>query len=144
MIKKATIEDAKNLAALAAQMWTGHGLKDLENECRKLVKNDEAACFIKYTDGKPIAFAQRQLRHDYVERTGTSPVGYFEGIFVSEGYRRKGYAAELLSECQRWAAEKGCTEFASDCELDNTNSIRFHMSLGFEEASRIVCFRKDL
>jgi len=106
--------------------------------------DDDAVCFIKYVDEKPVAFAQCQLRHDYVEGTKSSPVGYLEGIFVSEGYRKKGYAAELLSECERWARDKGCTEFASDCELGNADSFRFHMPLGFEEANRIICFRKDL
>lgn len=110
----------------------------------ELAMNDEAVCFIKYADDKPIAFAQCQLRHDYVEGTGSSPVGCLEGIFVSEGYRKKGYAAELLSECEKWAREKGCTEFAGDCELDNEDSFRFHMSMGFEEVNRIICFRKKL
>ena len=32
----------------------------------------------------------------------------------------------------------------ADCELDNIDSFRFHMALGFEEANRIICFRKDL
>ncbi|MBR2266256.1 MAG: AMP-binding protein [Paludibacteraceae bacterium] len=45
---------------------------------------------------------------------------------------------------EKWAREKGCTEFAGDCELDNSDSFRFHMSLGFEEANRIICFRKEL
>ena len=138
------MEDARNLANLAIQMWTDHTPEDLEEAFRKLVINDEAACFIKYAADKPIAFAQCQLRHDYVEGTERSPVGYLEGIFVSEEYRKKGYAAELLSECEKWAKEKGCTEFASDCELDNADSFRFHMSLGFEVANRIICFRKDL
>jgi len=55
-----------------------------------------------------------------------------------------GYAAELLNECEKWAKEKGCTEFASDCELTNTDSLKFHMALGFEEANWIICLRKDL
>lgn len=38
----------------------------------------------------------------------------------------------------------GCTEFAGDCEMDNADSLRFHKALGFEEANRIVCFRKSL
>ena len=144
MIKEARIEDASVLADLATQMWTDHNLEDLEAEFRELAMNNEAVCFIKYIDDKPIAFAQCQLRHDYVEGTESSPVGYLEGMFVSEGYRKAGYASELLSECERWAKEKGCTEFASDCELDNIDSLRFHMALGFEEANRIICFRKDL
>ncbi len=144
MIKRAGIEDAEVLADLAIQMWTEHDPEDLEAEFRRLAKNDEAACFIKYVEDKPIAFAQCQLRHDYVEGMESSPVGYLEGIFVSEEHRKKGYAAELLSECEKWAKEKGCSEFASDCELGNVDSVRFHMSLGFEEANRIICFRKDI
>ena len=144
MILRAGIEDAEVLADLAIQMWTDHDLQELAKEFRRLASNDEAVCFIKYADGKPIGFSQCQLRHDYVEGTESSPVGYLEGIFVSDGYRKKGCAAELLSECEKWAKEKGCTEFASDCELGNADSVRFHMSLGFEEVNRIICFRKDL
>ena len=144
MIKRAKTEDAEVLAGLAIQMWTDHDLEDLTEEFHQMVTNDEAACFIKYFDGKPIGFSQCQLRRDYVEGTESSPVGYLEGIFVSDEYRTRGYASELLSECEKWAKEKGCTEFASDCELDNIDSFRFHMALGFEEANRIICFRKDI
>ncbi|MBO4871876.1 MAG: GNAT family N-acetyltransferase [Lachnospiraceae bacterium] len=144
MIKKATTEDAEVLAGLAVQMWTDHDPKELAEEFHELVRNDETACFIEWAEKEPIAFAQCQLRHDYVEGTDSSPVGYLEGIFVSGPYRRKGYASALLAECEKWAKEKGCTEFASDCELDNEDSLRFHLSLGFEEANRIICFRKAI
>ena len=144
MIKRAGMNEGRELANLAIQMWTDHNLNDLEAEFRKLAMNNEAACFIKYADDKPIAFAQCQLRYDYVEGTESSPVGYLEGIYVQERYRNNGYAAELLSECEKWAKEKGCSEFASDYELDNEDSMKFHMSLGFEEVNRIICFRKAL
>ena len=138
------MSEAGELAGLAAQLWADHAPEELTEEFRRLVMHDDAVCFIKYADDKPIAFAQCQLRHDYVEGTDSSPVGYLEGIFVAEGYRKQGCAAELLSECEKWAKEKGCTEFASDCELGNADSVRFHLALGFAEANRIVCFRKDL
>ena len=144
MIKRARIEDAAALAALAVQMWTDHPPKALVKDFRELIQNDDAACFLKYIGGQPVAFAQCQLRHDYVEGTDSSPVGYLEGIFVAEAYRKKGYAAELLASCGQWAKEKGCTEFASDCELDNEDSRRFHLAAGFEEANRIICFKKSL
>lgn len=78
------------------------------------------------------------------EGTHSSPVGYLEGIFVVPEYQHKGYAKELFHECELWAKEKGCSEFASDCELDNTNSFNFHIAMGFEEANRVICFRKVL
>ena len=143
-VKRANAEDAGALAAMAAQMWKDHSPEDMAEEFYELVTSDEAACFIKYADDKPIGFAQCQLRHDYVEGTESSPVGYLEGIFITEGYRKRGFAAELLSECEKWAREKGCREFASDCELDNEESISFHSAMGFEEANRIICFKKEL
>ena len=144
MIRRAQTDDACVLAALAVQMWTDHDPDELGREFRELLQKDDAAYFLAYADGRPIAFAQCQLRHDYVEGTDSSPVGYLEGVFVSEGFRMRGFAAELLAACEIWAREKGCAEFASDCELDNEDSRRFHMAVGFEEANRVICFRKDL
>jgi len=46
--------------------------------------------------------------------------------------------------CEIWSKEIGCKEFASDCELENLASFKFHMAMGFEEANRIICFRKML
>lgn len=46
-----------------------------------------------------------------------------------------------------WSKERstiGCTAFAGDCELINEDSLKYHMALGFEEANRIICFRKDI
>ncbi|MGL4798787.1 MAG: aminoglycoside 6'-N-acetyltransferase, partial [Cellulosilyticaceae bacterium] len=88
--------------------------------------------------------AQCQLRYDYVEGTESSPVGYLEGIYVDEKHRMQGMARQLLKYCEKWAREQGCAEFASDCELDNTESLRFHLKVGFIEANRMICFNKRL
>ena len=125
-------------------MWSDSTLRDLKEEFEKLTENENAVCFIKYADHKPVGFAQCQLRKDYVEGTSTSPVGYLEGIFILEAYRHCGYAKELLRRCEEWAKEKHCSEFASDCELGNDDSLQFHIAMGFEEANRIICFRKDI
>ena len=79
-----------------------------------------------------------------MEGTDSSLVGYLEGIFIREEYRKRGYARALLAECEKWAKEKGCSEFASDCELNNDESFHFHMNVGFAEANRIICFTKEI
>ena len=132
------------LAALAAQLWDGHATDDLQKEFEKLTEDRDAACFIQTICSTPVGFAQCQLRHDYVEGTSSSPVGYLEGIFILAEYRNRGYAKELLACCEKWATEKGCEEFASDCEIDNEASLSFHLATGFEEANRIICFKKSL
>ena len=144
MIKQAGRTDSAALAALALRLWSDRSFDELKSEFDSLLETEDAACFIVFAGEKPAGFAQCQLRRDYVEGTETSPVGYLEGIFVLEAYRHKGYAKELLSACESWAKGKQCTEFASDCELENADSLAFHLALGFEEANRIICFRKNI
>lgn len=144
MIRKATNNDCRILAELAVQMWEDNTVDSLEAEFSETIKTDDAVFFVEYENETPVGFAQCGLRKDYVEGTETSPVGYLEGIFVKEQYRNKGYAKELLSACEKWARDMGCTEFASDCELDNVGSLKFHLAMGFEEVNRIICFRKGL
>lgn len=143
-IQKATQQDAPTLAGLARMLWDGHTIEDLSVEFRDLLQSQEAACFLAYEEDAPVGFAQCQLRHDYVEGTQTSPVGYLEGIYVQEEYRNRRIARRLLEACEGWAKDQGCLEFASDCELGNDTSRRFHLGLGFAEANRIICFIKKL
>lgn len=78
MIKIAEEKDAETLAGMAIQMWEDNDLSDLADEFRRIVNQDDAICFIKYVDDRPVAFAQCQLRYDYVEGTDSSPVGFEE------------------------------------------------------------------
>jgi aminoglycoside 6'-N-acetyltransferase I len=144
MIKQATQKEAMSLAKLAIQMWKDNEIEELAEHFERLAADEEAACFLKYVGDTAVGFAQCQLRHDYVEGTETSPVGYLEGIYVAPEYRRRGFAGKLLCACENWAREQGCCEFASDCELTNSDSLRFHLHMGFGEANRIICFTKKL
>ena len=144
MIRNALLSDAATVAALAQQLWPHHETAQLQEEFEPLLQDANAAVFLAFSDDMPVGFAQCQLRHDYVEGTASSPVGYLEGIFVAPAYQKQGIARALLASCEKWAKEQGCVEFASDCELSNTDSLRFHLSMGFEEANRIICFTKTL
>ena len=129
---------------LALRLWPEHEYGQLRQELGETLSQPDAAFFLAFDGETPVGFAQCQLRRDYVEGTEGSPVGYLEGIFVAEGYRHQGVARELLAACEGWAKEQGCTEFASDCELSNAESLRFHLRVGFLEANRIICFTKKL
>lgn len=145
MIYKAGVSDIDSITDMAMLLFNSHNREELRNEFRDLIgDNNNCAVYIAESDNIPIGFAQVQLRNDYVEGTESSPVGYLEGIFVKEEYRKRGFAAKLLKACEKWAKEKGCTEFASDCELTNDTSLEFHLKVGFAEANRIICFTKKL
>ncbi len=144
IIRKATIGDAKTVAGLAIKMWKSNTIEELTEEFRDYISQGNCVVVLAMLEDRAIGFAQCGLRHDYVEGADTSPVGYLEGIFVEEDYRKRGLAKEMLDVCQKWAKEQGCTEFASDCELVNEDSLKFHLKMGFEEANRIICFTKKL
>ena len=144
MIYKAKREDASIVAELAIRMWPENTMEGLAAEFEEIIAREDAAVLLMTAGRTPMGFAQCQLRHDYVEGTETSPVGYLEGIFIEENYRKQGCAKQLLAACENWAKEQGCTEFASDCELDNTASLAFHLKMGFEEASRNIHFAKKI
>ena len=144
ILKKANKKDALILAKMASKIWDNDSIDELANEFKDMVDDSNSVCFIKYIDDNPIGFANANLRYDYVEGTETSPVGYLEGIYVKEEYRKHNFARELVKACENWAKDMGCKEFASDCELTNLESLAFHLAIGFSEANRIICFRKDI
>ncbi len=144
MVIKATATDATKIAQLAIKLWAAHSVEELSKEYEVCLQNDKNAVFLFLIDSGIIGFAQCGLRYDYVEGTSSSPVGYLEGIFIEEAFRNRSCATELLSACEKWAREKGCEEFASDCELGNEASFAFHSKAGFSEANRIICFTKKL
>ena len=141
---QAVSANVAEVAALACELWPEHSAEDMTEEIASLLAREDAAIFLYKEQGEAVGFAECQLRRDYVEGTETSPVGYLEGIYVREGVRRQGIARSLLSACETWAKAHGCTEFGSDCELDNTDSQRFHRAVGFEEANQIVAYVKKL
>ena len=144
MIRKAEIKDLPILAELACQLWPDNTVEEMRSEFAEIMAKPDAAFFLACEEDVPVGFAQCQLRYDYVEGTDSSPVGYLEGIYVAEESRKHGIARELLSACESWAKAKGCSEFASDCELDNVQSLQFHLNVGFKEANRIICFTKKI
>lgn len=144
MIRQAVIEDSKIVADLAILLWPDNEIEDLEEELKGYILSTEGVIFIYLEGDIPVGFAQCSLRNDYVEGTESNPVGYLEGVFVEEEYRMIGIGKKLLNQCEEWAKINGCSEFASDCELNNTNSLKFHLQVGFEEANRIICFKKRL
>ena len=144
LVTKEDRELAKWLAPLVKEIWSEHSISDLERILAKYIGGKESTAFYKCIDGKYVGVALCCLRHDYVEGCSTSPVGYLEGIFVDKEYRNRGIAKELCRTCEKWAKRKGCSEFASDCALTNNESLAFHISIGFKEENRIICFKKEI
>jgi aminoglycoside 6'-N-acetyltransferase I len=93
--------------------------------------------------GQAVGLAELSIR-PYAEDCYSGRVAYLEGWFVDEAARRTGVGTALVRAAEEWARALGCTELASDTEIENAASASAHRSLGFEETNRIICFRKAL
>lgn len=141
--------DAGNVVALArlrARLWPDDDEAVHLHEARDaLAQADRAVAFLAVdAGGAAIGFAEASLRHDYVNGTDGSPVGFLEGLYVAPAWRRRGVGAALVAAVERWTRERGCAELASDAALDNAASHAAHAAYGFEETERVVYFRKLL
>ena len=141
---EATVKRIDELALVALNLWPGHNIEDIKDVLSKYILGEDTSVFMYLVDDKCVGLALVSLRHDYVEGCITSPVGYLEGICVNKEYRKSGIASKLCKECEDWAKIKGCSEFASDCELTNDVSYQFHLKIGFEETNRVIHFKKKL
>ncbi len=93
--------------------------------------------------GRLVGFLEASIR-SHVEDCDTENVGYLEGWYVEQTYRKMGIGSSLVGYAEKWALQKGCTEMASDAEIDNTVSLEAHVRLGYSETSRLVHLRKEL
>ena len=132
--------------ALRCSLWPDGSEHERRTEAESLIQRQrEVTIFLARSPGLvTIGFAEATLRYDYVNGCATSPVAFLEGIYVQRGWRRRGVARRLCDAVEKWASEKGCSEFASDTEIGNAISERMHLALGFQESERVVCFCKQI
>ena len=90
-----------------------------------------------------VGFAELSIR-PYAEGCDTNRVAFLEGWYVAPEFRRRGIARALVVAAEEWAISRGCTEFASDAQVDNEISAVAHIECGFAEVGVVRCFRKDL
>ncbi len=130
--------------ALRCALWTEDDVAEHLSDMADFVAQPERyAQFIARSDaGQPLGLAEAAIRTDYVNGCDSSPVAYLEGLYVRPEQRCRGIARALVAAVAAWGRERGCTELASDCLLDNTVSQAVHTRLGFLEMERVVCYRQ--
>lgn len=137
--------DLSEWLRLRQMLWDGNGEDDQKDEMLEIIDDLESQ-FVAVADiggGRLVGFLEASIR-SHVEDCDTDNVGYLEGWFVEDEYRKHGIGAGLVAQAETWARNRGCTEMASDAEVDNLISLAAHQKLGYSETSRLVHLRKEL
>ncbi|MBN5153064.1 aminoglycoside N-acetyltransferase AAC(6')-Iak [Stenotrophomonas pavanii] len=142
-IRPATAADAVAWAQLRLGLWP-----DADDPLETLVAalaEDAGAVFLACAaGGQAIGFAEVRLRHDYVNGTDSSPVGFLEGWYVQPQWQGRGVGRALLAAVRAWTRDAGCRELASDSRVEDVQAHAAHRACGFEETERVVYFRMPL
>ncbi|MCW7550272.1 GNAT family N-acetyltransferase [Photorhabdus sp. APURE] len=128
---------------LRSSLWPTASKEEHCEEMTSILHSGNQIAFMIQSDlGDFCGFAEASLRFEYVNGCNSSPVAYLEGIYISPEFRRKGLATRLIAHIKNWAKDHGCTEMASDADINNEESLALHLSLGFVETERVVFFKK--
>lgn len=143
-IEPFSAETIDALTQMAAALWPDAAQEENQEHYIGLLGKEDATVFLIRQHNTYLGFIELSSRHDYVEGAESLPVGYVEGLFIREAYRKKGWGKLLIDAASEWARRKGYSQLCSDCEWENGGSIQFHLRSGFKEVSRIVCFVRDI
>jgi aminoglycoside 6'-N-acetyltransferase I len=141
----ATTNDFSDWLEMALALWPYETREDMESLFHTLFASENDEILIARTDqGVAAGFANISIRKEYVEGSNSSPVGYIEGIYVKPEFRKQGVAKKFIDLAEEWSRERGCKELGSDTEIENTESQKFHLHIGFGKPSHIVHFIKGI
>ncbi|MDQ3041215.1 MAG: GNAT family N-acetyltransferase [Acidobacteriota bacterium] len=144
-VREVTANDASEWFRLRKLLWDESSDDEHRMEMLDIYEHHETQLvLVAETDGgRMVGFLEASIR-PFVEDCHSDHVGYLEGWFVEEKYRKHGIGRKLVKAAEHWARQKGCAEMASDSEIGNDLSLQAHQNLGYQETSRLVHLRKDL
>jgi len=152
LIRAAQTADLDQLARMCEALWPRASAAEHAEELRlllggkaDLVLTMPLIIFVaEASDGRLAGFVEVDLRSHADGCDPSEPVGYIEGWYVAEEYRRSGVGEKLIAAAEDWARGQGCVEMGSDAIIENEMSQRAHEALGFEVVDRCVHYRKRL
>lgn len=141
VIRRALASDWPAWVQLRRALWPDCGTELAE--LQQLLQ-EGGTVLLAFDQDRPVGLAEANMRHDHVNGTASSPVGFLEGWYVVETWRGKGIGRALVAEVARWARAQGCSELASDTALDNALAQAAHLGSGFAETERVIYYRMPL
>jgi GNAT superfamily N-acetyltransferase/catechol 2,3-dioxygenase-like lactoylglutathione lyase family enzyme len=151
-IRPALVSDLNQLAVMCEALWPISSAEEHAKELRLLLDGRASlvvtlpiTILVAEVDDERLAgFVEVDLRSHADGCDPSKPVGYIEGWYVAEEFRRRGVGKELMAAAEEWARNHHCDEIASDAVIDNLISQHTHETLGYEVVDRCVHYRKKL
>jgi aminoglycoside 6'-N-acetyltransferase I len=138
-------DDDDEWLRLRSALWPHVATAEHRIEMNSWIARSDAVVLVAPKEDGPglVGFAEVGAR-SLADGCETSPLAYLEGWYVDVDSRRQGIGRSLMRVAEAWARSQGYREFASDAEIENLDSQRAHVALGFSEMERSVLYLKKL
>lgn len=130
IIRKMRIEDVPQLAMLYSQFWNENScVEKMQKQFKKLQQKDThillSAVEENHLIGSIMGIVCEEL---YGE---CKPFLVIENMIVDKNIRKKGIGKALISELEKLAKERDCTQIILVTERDRLDACSFYESAGF-------------
>ena len=142
-ITKFVSSDLNDFLTMSLALWPEETGYELVKQFHRILNASDEVGFICRKNKEAIGFATVSLRN-IVNGARSNPVGFLEGLYVKEAYRRKGVARELVESGEKWVKDHGCSQIGSDALDWNRDSILIHEKLGYKKLYTTVNFIKNI
>ncbi len=149
IIRKATKEDAKNIASLAVQVWLDtyavEGIRDTfseyiwseltpENFSEK-IENDKREIFLLWENEHLIGFAE--MNYDSHQTKSSKDDAEIDKLYIQENFCGKGLGKELINHIRKECKVRGVKEVWLSVYENNRRAIGFYEKVGFTETGEL-------
>ena len=131
MITVAERKDEEDWLKLRQSVYGFHPEDFHRREMEMWLTDSTKCCWLAREQEEAVGILEASLRN-VVDGCLSSPVGYIEGIFVLPDWRARGIARALILTAEDWMRGQGCSEVATDAEIDNEEAMASHLKMGFE------------
>ena len=138
-VRPAQAPDLAAWAAMRHALWPDADVRALSDEARAMLEGRREAAFIAVRDGVPVGMAEASLRREYVNGTGSSPVGFLEGWYVVPEWRARVLPGARAA--RRFARSKD--ELARLLRDAGARVVQWRHSARFFSRQTFVVARKD-
>jgi GNAT superfamily N-acetyltransferase len=141
-IREMIAEDISQLEQLYRQFWGEESCVEAMNkQFHKLQERDSHIIISAIDNNKLIGSVMGVVCEELYG--DCKPFLVLENMIVDKNYRNKGVGKALISELEKMATKRGCTQVIFVTERNRVDAIKFYESVGYSSETHIG-FKKKL
>lgn len=140
-IREAQPNDFETILSFCRELSSNFDENLLKNSFPEILKDADAAIFIVESQtNRPAGFIEVHLQHSL--QSGSH--GMIRALFVSERFRRSGYAKALVEKAERWVRLHGASKILVQSKTERVVADRFYLGINYEQFKVQNVYKKSL